>query len=648
MKKVFLLSLGLILGLSAFAQRQVIKNDLNQKVVDSKVVAVGTETTTEASTYAPQEAKSVVVRRYDDMEDGETMWTYYDLQSNGWCSNRMYQVPNGGVGIVATMSLQANTSATDRGTGYNFYDGSDWGDQPEERVEPARTGWPTIARYGATGEVLISHAPTHCYIREVAGEGEWQDKGALPDHPEGYPYDEDLAWPRVATSGENCDIIHVIADIQHAFPNPSTPSTNDSIWHHQVYYRSLDGGQTWEAGYSPLAQDGLEGPHGFTADNYVIAANGHNVAVLYSDDLQNDVVMYKSTDDGATWTQTIIWENPYKGCDWEHDECSIYTDTMYGPSNTAMVIDNNGVVHVAMNTYEYIHSELGTTYTVYSGRAVDGIYYWNDTREAPIQSTDGNPHHALRLWWPSGDGMVQMEPDSTKWIGFIPFEAGDEWNNDFFYHENDYFYKTRGASAMPALSCDPDGNLACAFSTPDVKRTDGNHYFRSVYVSYYDAAAGYWIQDEDNLMEDIIFMVQEGIFTISANNTANVGEFWFGYQADDVIGFKWGSDATQAIFTENIIHGVKIVKQLGVEETEAQDVVYNIYPNPAKDYIVVSSSMDANATITFVNLAGQTVKSFNKNLTTGENSINIDLESGAYFCTISANGFDKTVKVIVK
>ena len=358
--------------------------------------------------------------------------------------------------------------------------------------------------------------------------------------------------------------------------------------------------------------------------------------------------MYKSTDDGNTWTQTIVWENPYAGCDWENDECSIYTDTLFGPSNTAMVIDNNGVVHVAMNVYEYIHSELGTSYTVWSGRSVDGIYYWNDTREAPIQSKDGNPHHALRLWWPSGEGYVHMEYDSTCWIGFVPFEEGDEWNNDYFFHENDYFYKTRGASAMPAFSCDPDGNIACAFSTPDVKRNDGSHYFRSIFVSYYDAALGYWEPDEDNLMEDIVFMVQEGIFTISANNTANVGEFWFGYQADDLIGFKWGSNATQATYTENIIHGVKVMKTFGVEETEAQDVVYSIYPNPAKDYIVVASSMDANATITFTNLAGQTVKSFNKSLTTGENSVNIDLESGVYFCTISANGFDKTVKVIVK
>lgn len=58
--------------------------------------------------------------------------------------------------------------------------------------------------------------------------------------------------------------------------------------------------------------------------------------------------------------------------------------------------------------------------------------------------------------------------------------------------------------------------------------------------------------------------------------------------------------------------------------------------------------MSADATITFSNLAGQTVKSFNKNLSTGNNTINIDLASGVYFCTVSANGFSKTTKVVVK
>ena len=129
------------------------------------------------------------------------------------------------------------------------------------------------------------------------------------------------------------------------------------------------------------------------------------------------------------------------------------------------------------------------------------------------------------------------------------------------------------------------------------------------------------------------------------------GEFWFGYQTDYEIGLYWGSNATQTLASENYIYAVKLIADpdvIGIEETEAQDVVYNIYPNPATDYIMISSAMNANATISFVNLAGQTVKSFNKALTLGENSISLDLESGVYFMTVNANGFNKTTKVVVK
>ena len=651
MKKVFLLTLGLVLGFGAFAQKYVIQNDLKAVTMDSRKPVIGTEVVTSTSTFAPQTSKSVVINRNEsDIETAETMWTNYDLQSNSWCSNRMVQFANGSVAATATFSHEPNQTASDRGTGYNFYNAAtgDWDDQPDVRVEgDLRTGWPTIARWGEHGEILLSHSPIRCWVRETAGQGEWILKGQLPATPAGHPYaSDDASWPRVATSGDNHNIIHVIADIQHSV-------SSDEVHHYQVYYRSEDA-VNWTCTYSPLTDAGEEVDH-YSADAYNISANGHNVAMIYSDDLQSHVVMYKSTDDGLTWNRTIIWENPYYGCDWETDECSVFTDTMFGPSNVAIAIDNEGVVHVAMNTYEYIHDAIGNTYTTWRGLAVDGIYYWNDTREAPIQSPDGNPHHALRLWWPVGDGYVAMDADSTKWIGYMPeFNNASDFVTDNLYLENDYFYKFRsGLSGMPAFSIDSYGNIACAYSAPNISKDlcEGNYYYRDIFVSYYNKDEGFWYQAVDDLMEDFMFGYSEGIFTISADNTVNPGEFWFGFQSDETVGLYWGSNATQASATTNDIVVAKInaaPEFVGVDEIEAKEVVYDIYPNPATSYIMVKSSMSADATITFTNLAGQTVKSFNKSLVLGENSINIDLESGVYFCTVSANGFNKTTKVVVK
>ena len=652
MRKVLLLSLSLALGFSAFAQQRVAKNDIRSAQAKAEKVSVGNEKINPATNFAPQTAKSVVVNRYDDVLDGETMMTMYDLQSNHFCSNRMYAMENGSAAIVATLSHEPNQSASDRGTGYNFYNGEtgQWLDMPEERVESMRTGWPTIAPYGDRGEILISHAPMRCWTREVAGEGEWVYRGELPISPEGFPYADDASWPRVATSGDNHNIIHVIGDIQHS---------GDVTEHYQVYLRSEDA-ENWTITYSPLEQVGFESTGGFSAEDYAIAANGHNVAILYTGSMTNSVWMFKSTDDGVTWNARRVWEDPYEGISLE-DPNLVYSDTLYRPMSGAIVIDNGGVVHVALNVLEMAHwadTEPGY-YSYFYGRMVDGILYWNDTQEGPVQSEDGNPHHAARLWWPIPEepGYVRMHADSTKWIGYIPMYEGYEWDNDKFYNGDDYHPRFYSASGHPALSCDPYGNICCAFSSPCVRRLDdnGTYYYRSIYTSYYNVDKGYWEQDVEDLCDEevnFMFLYSDNLYTLSAPNTYKPGEFWIGFQSDDLIGLYWGSGAAQTQASENIIHAMRIDAEdeyVSVPENyEAKDVVYNIYPNPATDYVVVKSSQDVEANISIVNLVGQTVKQFNKSLKTGENSISIDLKSGIYFCTISANGFNKTIKFVVK
>ena len=667
MKKVLLLSLSLIMGFSAFAQRQVMKNDVRMGTASAKKELAGKEITVATeSTYTPQTPKSVVINRYDDMEDGDaTIISTYDLQSNGYVANRIIQFPDGTVATTATMSHEENQTASDRGTGYNFYDGSDWLEAPETRVESFKTGWPSIAPWGESGEILLCHGNAHmqCFVREVAGEGDWTYVGALPDYPEGYIYNEYPTWPRVVTCGDNHDIVVAVACLQHSI---STDETDLQT----VMWRSDNATDlsSWEISYGPLHETGWD-HNEFSADDYCMASNGHTVALLYVGCLTNSAWMFKSTDDGLTWTTTKVWENPYEGRSFEYEDGQPWgmEDTLFMPMNGSIAVDCNGVVHVAMNTFEMIHTTENESgyYSYYYGRAVDGILYWNDTQEAPIADTEHpeytdphfanpNPHHAARLWWPIPDepGYVHMVADSTKWIGFIPMYEGISWSNDLLYHENDYYYRFYGTSGHPALSCDPLGNLACAFSSPCTNRASGGYYHRSIYVSYRDAEEGYWQQVEDDLMDDFAWQDSDGLFTCGAPNTANLGEFWFSYQQDDAVGLYWGSGATQTDATQNYIHGVKIIKPMwdGVEESsEAQEVVYNIYPNPVTDNMMtVYSAQAADATITIVNLVGQTVKQFNKNLVLGANSISVDLKSGVYFCTISANGFDKTVKFIVK
>ena len=293
MKKVLLLSLSLVLGFSAFAQQRVMKSDSRQAVASAKKAVVGKDDApAQAATFAPQSVS--VVNRYLEENEAQTIFTYYDLQSNQYVANRMYQLPNGSVAITATMSHEDNQTASDRGTGYNFYNGSEWAtDELEEmtRIEPFKTGWPSIAQFGANGEILLCHGNGHMqyFIRETAGQGEWTHVGNLPDFPEGYPYSEYPTWPRVVTCGPNHDIVIAVAALQHSISSDETDV--------RTYFARSENAMdpnSWTVSYGPIADLNLGYEVGnFSADDYALAANGNTVALLYSGCLTNSVWMLK-------------------------------------------------------------------------------------------------------------------------------------------------------------------------------------------------------------------------------------------------------------------------------------------------------------------------------------------------------------------
>ena len=110
--------------------------------------------------------------------------------------------------------------------------------------------------------------------------------------------------------------------------------------------------------------------------------------------------------------------------------------------------------------------------------------------------------------------------------------------------------------------------------------------------------------------------------------------------------------------TENYIYAVKVMPDMegwGVEEQEAVNpmTATRVYPNPASDVlnIEVNASQASEMSISVYNIMGQNVMNQNVNITTGVNTrcINTsELNSGIYFVTVKANGFENTMKFIVK
>ena len=123
-------------------------------------------------------------------------------------SNRIYTYPDGSIGVVWTRGIDGAPNFPDRGTGYNFFDGSTgtWDDMPTERVEDERTGWPSYAPLGENGEIIVAHLAAGLKIstREQKGTGNWNYQTL--NGP------TDLTWPRMITAGENHNTIHLIVN----------------------------------------------------------------------------------------------------------------------------------------------------------------------------------------------------------------------------------------------------------------------------------------------------------------------------------------------------------------------------------------------------------------------------------------------------
>ena len=687
MKKVLLLSLGLVMGLGAFAQQAVVKSLPAPVKASIEKKALGTDVVEGTVNFVTRGTQSVVTNEGAAYLEAETMYTTCDLQSNSFIANRMYQLKDGSVAVSATMSLEEfDESFPDRGTGYNFAKGGmmdSWGDVPGARIEDVRTGWPSIAPYGAEGEILVSHGHENglCYyIREKAGEGEWDGPHAIPSptKAEFTDLEEDLqlSWPRIATTGENNDVVHILAAGQG----------DVNVAH--FYVRSTDL-ENWEVKYAPVQEQGLhlfkigEAYSSYAGDDYAISTNGDRIAVVYCSGWSTNVYCYESSDAGLTWESRLVWESPIHGLDWTTDEASLVTKC-YGPVHAAVAIGQDGVSHVALSVGLFEHATLEESYGIYSGMMTDGIAYWNDTtaygfviegndtiyNTTPNQllsPQDDSLKHALRLWWDDVENPGYIVMDLTNFCAWMPPHVEEGFGAfDMTYQytgsvagsgqAGDYATKF-GLSAYPALAVDPAGNLAITWSSPDLNRElyAGLYYMRTIFAKYKPADVPYWFQVNNHgttLYEDFVHMGDEATNITGVSVSVNENEFWFSCLSDDTPGFHSGNNTSQPNISNGIINVFKYTPLGSTEaigENEAIDVVYNIFPNPASEFINISSSMDANATVTFTNIAGQTVKVVNHNLTTGDNTIAInDLTSGVYFCTVTANGYSHTSKVVVK
>lgn len=681
MKKVLFMSLAMAVAMTGFAQRA---NDAAKNVsMTAKKPAAARQidgSAMQGIQFTTAQTMVNATREGENFQEFNAMTTNYDLQSNSSLGNRIAVWPDGCASFTATWDHSQNTGFPDRGTGYNFYtpDTKGMGEEPEVRQEPMKSGWPSIAACGE-GEILASHATgVNVYYRPTKGEGEWtllKNWGAEYDSP---------TWPRVVCSGPDDKFVHIVMCKQISMPD-------GSLDNHIYYSRSTDQGQTWsELVDFPGIDNSLEGDYRnqLSADDYVMAANGDNVAVMF-EGYTTEVFYMISHDNGETWERQIIAPYGIAGEDGEPVHAIDFADYPEGMTDSivtsdnshSITIDNNGTVHAAFGLLRWRVSDA-EHYTSWPGYSF-GIVYWNSeyvneqggheilpygrwSQDSQFPAYYADRGFAYTLINERIDAMAEVDGrNHLNYFGVVDEDMDGTYNIDWSANINnsDWSYRSLGTSTMPSISVDNLGNVAIIFSSLSESRVNlGNSCnYRSAYVTLKDVD-GTWYADESgiNLAEDFVHEYEEQYPCVAANRGYN-GSFWVMYSGDENQGLYLDiSDSHPSsnggVLTENYQYACLIRPEtFGINEQEAVNPMTStrVYPNPTTDVlnIEVNASQASEMSISVYNIMGQNVMNKTVNINTGINRPSIstaELNSGIYFVTVKANGFENTMKFIVK
>ena len=554
--------------------------------------------------------------------------TQYDLQSNAAIDDRM--AGNGSaVSAAWTMSLDV-TPFEDRGTGYNFYDGSGWGEEPYERIENVRIGWPSINHLGDGREVVISHAgidtPLHM-VRRDAGTGTWEDS----DLPNYAILDDGNAvgnlWPRAAVGGINDEIIHVICI--------STPVANGGFEYQGqdgalLYYRSMDSGDTWEMTTFPE----LDSSNfvNISADAYSIHADGGMVAFAVFNDLSDSFIMI-SDDAGDNWEYQVLADFPV----------DLYTIDTGLPDSLGIDFDGDGIAAEYLNSDGAgdVHIDAnGTVHCVYGG-----MYY------ADADTVDGN-----FSYFPGTNGLEYWRddfgPDSSVTIAYA-YDMDESGTLDLEDEIAAYFVNLAG---IPSMASDANGNLFVSYSAVMENFSTGLQNYRHVYVVNSQDGGDNWnTEDACDVTPDVAFDGYESVFASMSPRLTDDIELI--YQRDFEPGLHVRGDE-DPVDINDIVHLRIPIADLGdCTDLDFEDVVdvteafepgdVQLFPNPASMQVELVIDRPGSHFVRVVDLNGREHMAWNTTAMLERVGLQA-LSSGMYLVEVSQGAHSTVVRLAVQ
>lgn len=554
---------------------------------------------------------------------GESM--VYDQQTNATMPNRMYLWPDGSLSASWMMSNVAGYA--DRGTGYNFSNGSVWGDPPGERLESVKSGWPTLNRWMGNGELVISHRTTVNLVmnkRAVKGTGTWTEAMA-PASPAG---NAPLVWPAVITNGNNYQNIHILCVTRKVANGGTIYKGLDGAL---LYYRSLDGGTTWDN--SGIQFPGLDSSNynGFSGDSYTwVEPHGDTIAFICGGHWV-DTFLMKSYDNGNTWTKVPILPNYY--C--KNPDNQVTPRFICSDGSFAGAMDKNGVFHIAFGRMRAIDGPDGQQYAP----GTDGLVYWNSTMPvldtAIVSDLDTLMAHNLCI------GYVASNQAGDTIIGFP--------------------YYGVSLSSFPQITIDQYNNIYFLWSSVTVGNPSPDPYnYRHIWGRAWFNGKPAWSEMVD-FNSGVLYMFQEYVYPAMAKGMKNNNLLLLS-QTSSQPGTSVGATGTAPPVPVHAVNfeyrEIPAAGFIAAGNTGSKTLLGNWvsqnFPNPVKGSTMFRINLENAATvvISIFNLMGQEVMTINRGvMKPGNHEINIDAGSftgGVYFYTVKTGGKQFTHKMIVE
>ncbi|MHC1708290.1 MAG: T9SS type A sorting domain-containing protein [Bacteroidales bacterium] len=548
----------------------------------------------------------------------------YDLQTNQATQNRIFFFPDGTISAVWTMGF-SETAFLDRGTGYNYYDNSSWSPEPTARIESVRTGWPSIFPVGAEGEGVVAHdfgTPGGLVLskRTTKGTGSWTEN-TIPG-PAGQ---NGLSWPRTVSNGNGYTNLHMIA-ITRPTGNGGTlyQGLNGAL----LYNRSTDGGATWNIANQILPGMTSTEYKGFGGDSYSWAEPKDNTLAFVVGDNWTDLFLMKSTDNGSTWTKTVIFQHPYPLFD---ETTTLVLDT---PSvcdgAISVALDNSGKAHVFFGLMRVLNDDLtdgNTSYFPYS----DGLAYWNEDMPA----------------------FASLNVDTLWNQGHLVGYLQDLNGNDTVMEFDGLATYFMSLTSMPHSCIDASGQIFVVFTSVMEGLSNGTQNYRHIYARASADGGNTWGEFKD-LTSSIIHNFHECVFPSVAAKSDNFIHLVYQYDEEPGLAVRGDEDP----YGDNTISYMKVPKTdlgVGIEEgnIDLNSVTQN-YPNPAngETKVLVNLSKSSTVTVNITNILGQQLKSQNLGfMNQGQHTLNLNLDNlnpGLYFYTVTIGNKEYTNRMIVE